>query len=97
MLSNIFVAQQNFNVIFILHYLNCEHQHAEKCARAHCLGQGFSTFFYSWPTKLVRNGVGPLTFNEKHQVSCNFEFMVEIEFMVENLCGILKTASWPIG
>ena len=31
--------------------------------------QGFSTFFCSWPTKLVRNGVGPLTFNEKHQVS----------------------------
>jgi len=27
----------------------------------------------------------------------NFEFMVEIEFMVEKLCGPLKTASWPIG
>jgi len=25
----------------------------------HHLGQGFSTFFCSWPTKLVRNGVGP--------------------------------------
>jgi len=35
------------------------------------LRQGFSTFFCSWPTKLVRNGVGPLTFNEKHQVSTN--------------------------
>jgi len=33
------------------------------------LYQGFSNFFCTWPTKLVRNGVGPLTFNGKHQVS----------------------------
>jgi len=40
---------------------------------------------------------------ERKVVTRNFEFMVEIEFMVENLCGPLKIASrpttgpWPIG
>jgi len=40
---------------------------------------------------------------ERKVVTRNFEFMVEIEFMVEKLCGPLKIASrpttgpWPIG
>jgi len=32
---------------------------------------------------------------ERKVVTRNFEFMVEIEFRVEKLCGPLKTASWP--
>jgi len=34
---------------------------------------------------------------ERKVVTRNFECMAEIEFMVEKLCGPLKTASWPIG
>jgi len=33
---------------------------------------------------------------ERKVVTRNFEVTVEIEFMVEMLCGELKTASWPI-
>jgi len=34
-------------------------------------------------------------YKERKVVTRNFEFMVEIEFTVEKLCGPLKAASWP--
>ena len=34
-----------------------------------CVIQGFSTFFSSWPNKMIKYGRGPFTFLKRHKIS----------------------------